>query len=115
MKKLIIATAAALVLGAPLALAASTRIMTTPAHPVVTDHKLNRQPVAASSLSERCTALGAQFDKLEAQHKTNKNYKEALALRSEGKSLCSAQKDEQGIRKIESALTMIGVKPAHKS
>jgi hypothetical protein len=105
MKKLIIATAAALVLGAPLALAANTTGTTTmPA----------KTHVAASSLSGRCTALGAQFDKAEATHKTNKNYKEALAMRSEGKSLCTAHKEADGAKKIESALTMIGVKPMVK-
>jgi len=104
MKKLIIATAAAFILGAPLALAASTTVM--PTKPVKT---------AASSLSEQCTTLGAQFDKAEATHKSNTNYKEALAMRSEGKSLCTAHKEADGVKKIESALTMIGVKPAVKS
>ena len=107
MKKLIIATAAAFILGAPLALAAGTTSTTVmPTKPVKT---------AASSLSEQCTTLGAQFDKAEATHKNAKNYKEALGLRSEGKSLCTAHKETDGIKKIESALTMIGVKPAVKS
>lgn len=108
MKKLIIATAAALVLGAPLALAANTAATTTmPTKPAKTH-------VAASSLSDRCTALGTQFDKAEATHKTNKNYKEALAMRSEGKSLCTAHKEADGVKKLESALTAIGVKPMVK-
>ena len=58
--------------------------------------------------------LGMQFDKAEATHKTNKNYKEALALRKEGKSLCAAHKETEGVKKIESALTKIGVKPMVK-
>lgn len=111
MKNLMLATAAALVLGAPLALAASTAAT----QPLMTSHQQGARPVAASTLSERCTALGQQFDKVEMQHKGDKNYKEALALRSEGKSLCAAQKDAEGIKKIESALTKIGVKPASKS
>ena len=103
MKSIILATAAAVILSAPLAFAAST---TTPApKPVKT---------AATSLTEQCTALGAQFDKAEATHKGNKNYKEALGMRSEGKSLCTAHKEPEGIKKIESALTMIGVKPMVK-
>jgi len=107
MKKLIIATTAALLLGAPLAFAASTTPATvTPAKPVKT---------AAASLSSQCTTLGSQFDKAEAKHKTDKNYKEALALRSEGKSLCTSHKETDGIKKIESPLTMIGLKPAVKS
>ena len=53
------------------------------------------------SLSEQCTALGAQFDKAGATYKTNKNYKEALGMRSEGKSLCTAHKEADGVKKIE--------------
>jgi hypothetical protein len=101
MKNVILATAAAVMLSAPLAFAANT---TTTAAP-------KPLKVAASSLSEQCTALGSQFDKAEATHKSNKNYKEALGLRSEGKSLCTAHKEADGVKKIESALTLIGVKP----
>ena len=104
MKKIILATAAVVVLSVPLAFAANSTLAPAP-KPLKT---------AASSLGEQCTALGTQFDKAEATHKTNKNYKEALGLRSEGKSLCAAHKDSGGIRKIESALTMIGVKPMVK-
>jgi hypothetical protein len=107
MKKLILATAAAIVLGAPRALAANTGSNLLPAKPTKTH-------VAASSLSERCIALGTQFDKAEATHKTDKNYKEALALRGEGKSLCVAHKEAEGIKKIESALGMIGITPKVK-
>jgi hypothetical protein len=106
MKKIILATAAAVLLSTPLAFAANatTTLAPTP-KPLKT---------AAASLSEQCTALGAQFDKAEATHRSHQNYKEALGLRSEGKSLCSAHKDSEGIKKIESALTMIGVKPMVK-
>jgi hypothetical protein len=68
-----------------------------------------------SILMGQCTSLGAQFDKAEAMHKNAKNYKEALGLRSEGKSLCTAHRQADGIKKIESALAMIGVKPMVKS
>jgi hypothetical protein len=106
MKKIVLATAAAVILSAPLAFAANTTTSATPApKPLKT---------AASSLDEKCTALGAQFDKAEATHKSNKNYKEALGMRSEGKSLCTAHKETDGIKKLESALTLIGVKPMVK-
>jgi hypothetical protein len=106
MKNIILATAAAVILSAPLAFAANSTSTLAPApKPLKT---------AAASLSEQCTALGAQFDKAEATHKTNKNYKEALGMRSEGKSLCTAHKEAGGIKKIESALTLIGVKPMVK-
>src|SRR5262245_46741138 len=106
MRKLIVATAAAMFLGAPLALAASTTATTptNPAKPAKTVH-------VAADLTQRCTALGTQFDKAEDAHKTSKHFKEALALRDEGKTLCNSHKEADGVKKIESALTMIGVKP----
>ena len=104
MKNIILATAAAVILSAPLAFAANTTVAPAP-KPLKT---------AAASLSEQCTSLGAQFDKAEATHKGDKNYKEALGLRSEGKSLCTAHKEADGVKKIESALTLIGVKPMVK-
>jgi hypothetical protein len=110
MKQLIIATAAAFLLGAPLALAASNGTTTLTPNAKPTTHR-----VVAANLSEQCTALGQQFDKAEATHKNAKNYKEALGLRSEGKTLCSAHKEADGVKKIESALAMIGVKPMVKS
>jgi hypothetical protein len=111
MKQLIIAATAALLLGAPLALAANPTNNNGPSNTQTTV----KQHVAAATLSEQCTTLGTQFDKAEAKHKTDKNFKEALALRSEGKTLCTSHKEADGIKKIESALTMIGVKPKVKS
>ena len=105
MKKIMLATAAAVILSAPLAFAADAATLAPAPKPLKT---------AAASLPEQCTALGAQFDKAEATHKTHTNYKEALGLRSQGKSLCGAHKESEGIKKIESALTMIGVKPMVK-
>jgi len=103
MKNIMLATAAAVILSAPLAFAANSNATLAPTpKPLKT---------ATSTLSEQCTALGSQFDKAEASHKSNKNYKEALGLRSEGKSLCTAHKQADGIKKIESALSLIGVKP----
>jgi hypothetical protein len=106
MKNIILATTAAVILSAPLAFAAnSTTTLAPTPKPLKT---------ATSTLTEQCTALGSQFDKVEAAHKGNKNYKEALGRRSEGKSLCTAHKQADGIKKIQSALTMIGVKPVVK-
>jgi hypothetical protein len=114
MNKLIIATAAALVLGAPLALAADATHSTAASAKSPPTHAIHRTQVAQTSLSARCTALGGQFDHVKATHKADKNYKEALSLGSEGKSLCSTHQEETGINKIESALTIIGVKPMVK-
>ncbi|HSE74451.1 MAG TPA: hypothetical protein VLB05_08055 [Dongiaceae bacterium] len=116
MRKLIVATAAALLLGAPVAFAANTTASTTTTTTPTTSTTTSKpatKPVA--NLSEKCTSLGSQFDKVEMEHKSDKNYKQALSLRSEGKSLCSSHKQSMGIKKIESALTMIGVKPKVKS
>ncbi|HET6621703.1 MAG TPA: hypothetical protein VFG64_17330 [Dongiaceae bacterium] len=114
MTKLIVAAAAALLLGAPLAFAANTTAgtSTTPTTSTATS-KPATKPVA--NLSDECTSLGSQFDKVEMRHKSDKDYKEALSLRSEGKSLCASHKQSMGIKKIESALTMIGAKPKVKS
>src|SRR4030095_9888541 len=93
MKNIILATAAAVILSAPLAFAANTTTTVAPAP--------KPRRFAPASLSEQCTALGSQFDKAEATHKTNKNYKEALGLRSEGKSLCIAHKEADRRKKIK--------------
>ena len=111
MKKLLIASAAALLLGAPLAFAANTTTTTT----TPTTAKPVTQHVAAATPMQQCHSLGVQFDKAEAKHKNDKNYKDALALRNEGKSLCISHKETDGIKKIEDALTMIGLKPVVKS
>jgi hypothetical protein len=108
MKKLIIASAAAILLGAPLALAANTTT-TTPATPAKPATHLAATPM------QQCHSLGVQFDKAEAKHKSDKNFKDALAMRNEGKSLCISHKETDGIKKIEDALSMIGVKPMVKS
>jgi hypothetical protein len=113
MKKTLIAATAAMFLGAPLAFAANgtttTPIPTT--KPAVTQtHK-----VAASTPSAHCTALEQQFSKAEASHKTMKVFKDAVKLRDEGKSLCMANKQSDGINKLERALKLIGVKPASKT
>jgi hypothetical protein len=108
MKKLIIASAAVL-LGAPLALAANTTTTTTPATTAKPATHLAATPM------QQCHSLGVQFDKAETKHKSDKNFKDALAMRNEGKSLCVSHKETDGIKKIEDALSMIGVKPMVKS
>ena len=112
MKTLVIASAAALLLAAPMAFAASKTVNTVP---VPTVKATAQQHLAASTLMDQCTSLGSQFDKVELKHKSDKNYKQAVALRAEGKTLCTSHKEADGVKKIESALTMIGVKPSVKS
>lgn len=110
MKKTLIAAAALMILGAPLAFAADSATMTPLANakPAATlTHK-----VAASTPSARCTALEAQFSKAESSHKSMKMFNDAAKLRDEGKNLCTANKQTDGINKLEQALKLIGVKPA---
>src|ERR1051325_3784522 len=83
MKKLIIATAAAVLLGAPLALAANTTTTTT-----TTPATTTKPATQHASLMQQCHSLGVQFDKAEPKHKTDKNFNDAMALRKEGKTLC---------------------------
>jgi hypothetical protein len=109
MKKLFLATAAAVLLGAPLAFAANTTTTTT------TTPTTTTKPTQHASLMQQCHSLGVQFDKAEPKHKSDKNINDAVALRKEGKSLCVSHKETDGIKKIEDALTMIGVKPMVKS
>jgi len=105
MKTLIVATSVALLLATPMALAAST---SSTAGTSSTKPGVHR--VATTTLSNQCTALGQRFDKAEAAHKNNSNYKEAVALDAEGKSLCSTSKQAAGVEYLHSAIKMIGVK-----
>lgn len=113
MKKTLIAATAAMFLGAPLAFAANSTT-TTPlptTKPAVTQtHK-----IAASTPSARCTALEQQFSKAESSHKNMKVFNDAVKLRDEGRNMCMANKQTDGINKLEQALKLIGVKPASKS
>jgi len=105
MKTLIVA-AAAILLGAPVALAASTSSKS-----VAPNAKAESHRVLDTSLSSQCPMLSEQFDQVEAAHKTDKNYKEALALSTEGKALCSTHnKQAAGVEYLHSALKLIGIK-----
>jgi len=86
MKKLILASAAAVLLGAPLAFAANTTTTTTNGTAPTTTKPTTQH----TSLMQECHSLGVQFDKAEPKHKTDKNFNDALALRKEGKTLCVA-------------------------
>lgn len=113
MKNTLIAAAALMILGAPVAFAAnSTAMIPLPdAKPAVTQtHK-----IAASSPSARCAALEQQFSKAESSHKSMKVFKDAVRLRDEGRNMCTANKAPEGVSKLEQALKLIGVKPAANS
>jgi len=103
MKTLIIA-AAVILLGAPVALAASTSSRPSNA-------KAGSHTVVDTSLTSQCTMLSKQFDQAKAVHKTDKSYEDALALGTEGKTLCSTgNKQAAGVEYLHSAIRLIGIK-----
>ncbi|WP_119301446.1 hypothetical protein [Dongia deserti] len=103
MNKLILATLAATMLGAPFAFADST-----PAAAARTNTLLT-----ASNPGARCAALDARFDRVEATHKGSPNVTAARALRTEGETLCSSNQQVAGAKYLASALKMIEVQPRY--
>ena len=91
MKKIIAIAATAVVLGAPVV--------------------GSQFAIAASTPAQRCSALEAQFDKVAPSHKMVKDYTEATKLRTDAGTACAAHKETDGIKKLESALNILGVKP----
>lgn len=102
MTRLILATAAAVMLGAPLALAANTTAGTT-----------THTTKAPANMSERCSALDAQFQQMEATHtdKTAKYYQDAYALYREGTSMCNSNKQTAGVKYLNSAVKILEAHP----
>lgn len=61
----------------------------------------------------QCATLSKQFDQAKAAHKTDKSYKEALTLDTQGKTLCSTSYMEgAGVEHLRSALKLIGITPS---
>ncbi len=110
MKTLIIA-AAAILLGAPVALAAAAN---SGSHrDAESSGRLGGSggEPADTSLMHQCTMLSKQFDQAKAAHQTDQSYKDALALSTEGKILCStANKQAAGVEDLHSAMKLIGIK-----
>lgn len=109
MNKTLIAAAALALLGAPMALAASTATPMPPAKPAEMHH------LAAATPAAQCTTLEQQFGRVEQSHKNLKAFGEAAKLRDEGRALCLANKAPVGIKKLDQALKLIGVTPEVKS
>ena len=62
--------------------------------------------------ADQCTALEKQFDDAIASSKaTAAMLSKAKALRADGGKLCSSGKASDGVKKLESALKDIGLKP----
>lgn len=60
---------------------------------------------------QQCTALQKQFDQAIVTHGSAAKAGEAKTLRTEAGNLCKAGKAADGVKKLESALNDIGVKP----
>ncbi|HEY1382948.1 MAG TPA: hypothetical protein VGF43_05005 [Dongiaceae bacterium] len=103
MKKLIVAACAALLLGAPMALAAGSSSKSA------ANAKEGGHHVDDATLASQCTALSQQFEQAQAAHKADKNYTQALALDTEGSTLCSSNKQAAGVEYLQSAIKMIGL------
>ena len=71
----------------------------------------SQMAMAASTPAQHCTALEAQFDKAAPMHKSVKNYTEATKLRADAGAACTAHKETDGIKKLQDALGILGVKP----
>src|SRR5215510_14149258 len=102
MKTLIIATTAAILLGASLMQASANS-------PRASNAKANSHSVTDQSLSIVCARLGDQFDQAAARHKLDPNYQQSIALSVEGKTLCSGNEGAAGIEYMTSAMRMIGI------
>jgi len=102
MKKVIIAACAAILLSAPMALAAG-------ASSKASNAKEGGHHVDDATLASQCTALSQQFEQAEATHKADKNYTQAQALDTEGSTLCSTNRQAAGVEYLQSAIKMIGI------
>jgi hypothetical protein len=113
--KTLMIVAAAILLGAPVSLAASTSSRSGSHHASApSDHPFGSgdgEP-ADTSLLHQCTMLSKQFDQAKAAHKTDKSYKEALTLSNEGKAMCRSVDNKQaaGVEYLHSAMKLIGIK-----
>ena len=98
-----IATALATILLTGAALADSTSASTAPVN--------KPKQTATQKMSDRCAALETQFDQAITTHGNAAKAAAAKQLRTKGASLCSANKQANGIKNLEQALKDLGVKP----
>lgn len=108
MNRILIATTALLVYGAPLALAETSPIIVPPKAP---EHRIHKDKVASVAMDEKCQALGYEFDTTAGKYKTAQSYLHAMQTAVQGKSFCAVHNDNAGIQKYHLAFKMLGVKP----
>ena len=107
-----IIVATAILLGAPVALAAGTSSKSENHHTSLPFGNGGDGEPADTNLLKQCAMLSRQFDQAEAAHKTDKSYKEALTLSTEGKAMCNSigNKQAAGVEYLHSAMKVIGIK-----
>ncbi len=67
---------------------------------------------AAMTSAEKCTALENQFDSAIKTHDAVAKAAEAKQLRTDGGSLCATGKAPDGVKKLETAIKALGLKPS---
>ena len=105
MNKLIIATVAAVMLGAPIAFADNAVKTVMPAKQVAT------HPATTESIAERCTKLDERFKKADASHAAGKYHQDAVALHTEGDTFCSTHAQAAGVKYLASGVKIIDAQP----
>lgn len=108
MNRMIIATAALLVVGAPLALAETAPLIIPPK----TEHRVHKDKVASVAMEQKCQALGYEFDTTSGKYKDAHSYLDAMQTAAQGKSFCAAHNATAGVEKYNLAFKILGVKPA---
>lgn len=61
---------------------------------------------------DKCNTLTKQWNEVSPTHKTNAKFTAAQKEADAGIQMCHAKKESDGIRAIDKALNMLGVKPA---
>lgn len=109
MNRILIATTALLVFGAPLALAETSPIIIPPKQQ---EHRVHKDKVASVAMDQQCQALGHEFDTTSGKYKDAQSYLRAMQTAAQGKALCTAHNDTAGIEKYDLAFKMLGAKPS---
>lgn len=65
----------------------------------------------ATKPDQKCTALITQFDQAVKTHANHAKLAEAKTLGASGQQMCQNKKEDGGIKDLEKALKMLGVKP----
>ncbi len=103
MKRTLIAASTLLVFGAPIAFAANSANTLRPA--------AGSELLAEMTPEEHCTALEEQFTRELANHKSAAELAQAQTLYQDGMALCKVHKHQEGMRKIQDGLKLMGVSP----